>query len=595
MSLARGLLGCVGGAMGVFVSGALAAPPVLDHLPANAMVVIAMPNPTQLQKNIQALATAVELPMPVPQVQDLFTQGGFSKGLDAAKSMALVVMAPPKGEKKDGDVQGGMADMAGGGEKNVIVILPTTAYADLVGNFDIKPSGGVDSGKMQGEDAYFKDLGGGYAAMSPTRELITNFKPADGAALRALLGKTGEKIADSSDVFLIVNMDVARPLGPDALKKITEGIASNPAMGALGKVGENLMLRWAGETMMRDTRSIVVGLRPDAMGVAVDMSVAFNNGSYMAKAMTGKGGADQLLTRLPNQPYLFTYAVDLANPGMRTICEDAAKQAEGGKDPALPGIFQQFKNADGVAMSVGASPAGVMGGLMVNTISYIKTSKPDEVIAAIKEGLTKANGTEKNGMSITTTYEPASADAAGMKVDTWQEKMSPSANGDGGQMAMVLPMIYGPAGGPGGYIAKVDGGLYQTFSKNTALLEKAVGTGKGEEALSKDKATAQVGERLPRDRILEVFIGVKSILETVQPLLAMAGMPMDFEVPATLPPVGMGIGPEEGVARIGLYVPAPVIKTVAKMVAGMQGGGMLPGGGPKGGPGKRPGAGQPRF
>jgi hypothetical protein len=370
----------------------------------------------------------------------------------------------------------------------------------------------------------------------------------------------------------------------------------SPAAGALGQIGQSALLKWVGETMLRDTRSIVVGLKPDAMGVGLDMSLAFNNDSYMFKAMTGKGGADQLLSRLPNQPFLFTYAVDLANPGMRTVFQDVSKQVAQDKDPTVSTMFQQFKTADGIAISVGASPSGIMGGLLANTITFFKTSKPDEVVAGIKEALNKANGTEKFGMTIATTYEPASAEVAGVKVDTWQQKMQPGANGDGGQMAMVIPMIYGPAGGPGGYIAKVEGGVYQTLSKNSALLEKAIATGKGEESLANDKAIAQVGERLPRERVAEGFIGVKSILETIQPLLAMGGVVMDFELPATLPPVGVAMGPEDGGARVGLYVPAPIIKTVGKLVTSMQGagGGMMPGG-PKGGPGKRPGAGQPRF
>ena len=91
----RGTLAAAGLSLGWMAAAVLAAPPVLDRVPDNAMVVIAIPSADAAQKNIQALVTAAELPIPaVPQVADLLAMGGITEGLDTSKSAALVVFAP---------------------------------------------------------------------------------------------------------------------------------------------------------------------------------------------------------------------------------------------------------------------------------------------------------------------------------------------------------------------------------------------------------------------------------------------------------------------------------------------------------------------
>ncbi len=598
----------VGLSMGMLAAFAMASPPVLDRVPTGAMMVVTASNPTQLHKDLQALTTAIEIPFPVPGVDELLQQMGIEKGVDSGKSIALAVMPPGKdggdkdkkkeGKKGDKDADGD-EDEGGGPPKNLIIFLPVTSYADFLGNFDLKPGGGVDAGRIQGDDAFFKDLGNGYAAMSPTKELLEGLdaKASNGAAFKSAMGKAGEKVADTSSFTVIVNMDVVRPMGPGAMKALEERmVGPGPGGMAMGQLGESVLVKWVGETMMRDTRTIVAGVKPDAMGVGLDIAMVFNDGSYMAKAMTGKGTASELITKLPNQTYLFAFAVDLSMPGMRTVIDDISKLGgKEGQDRFPPVLMQQFNNSQGSAMMFGAPPGGLLGGLFTSTVGYVKTQDPGKYIEAMRAGLTEMNGKDAGGMTLQTTYEEGSAEVNGTKVDTWGIKLDASADGGGGQMAMALPMIFGPAGGPGGYVAKTEGGVVRTYSKNSLLMGAAMDSAKGGgDNLGKDKLLSQVGERLPKDRVAEAYVGVKSILEAVMPLLAMGGVNVDIELPPTMPPIGLGMGTEEGGARIGLYLPAPVIKTVSAVVMQARQGGL---GGPRGG-GKKDdqnGAGQPRF
>jgi len=158
-----------------------------------------------------------------------------------------------------------------------------------------------------------------------------------------------------------------------------------------------------------------------------------------------------------------------------------------------------------------------------------------------------------------------------------------------------MQMIFGTAGGPSGYIAKVDGGVLQTYSKNSLLMSAAMKSAKGGENLTSDKLMSQVAERLPKDRMFELFIGVRSILDAALPLAAMGGVNLDLDLPASMPPIGVGVAGAESGAQMSVYLPAPVIKVVMSVAAKAQG---QMGGGdeeePEDGAPKRPG-GQPRF
>ena len=48
-------------------------------------------------------------------------------------------------------------------------------------------------------------------------------------------------------------------------------------------------------------------------------------------------------------------------------------------------------------------------------------------------------------------------------------------------VAQAMGFIFGPAGGPTGFVAKTESGIYTTFAKNTPLMNAAIGGGQGRE------------------------------------------------------------------------------------------------------------------
>jgi hypothetical protein len=162
------------------VSLCAALPPVLDQVPANAAIVVTIPNPAQLEKNLQSLTTATQLPIPPLGVQDMLNMAGIMEGVEVDKGMAVIISAPADAKEHFEP-----------GEGNTVFLVPVKSYADLIKNFESKakepggasnaptPVGGVDElTAPDGNDLFARDLKNGYAIMGETRAAVEGFKPA---------------------------------------------------------------------------------------------------------------------------------------------------------------------------------------------------------------------------------------------------------------------------------------------------------------------------------------------------------------------------------------------------------------------------------
>lgn len=650
----RGTLGAVGLSLGWLAASAMAAPPVLDRVPDNAMVVIAIPNAQEMQKHVQSLVTAAELPIPaVPEVQDILAMGGVTKGLDLSKSAAMVVFAPDKEkaaakkaaaaakakakaeaekDKADNgqDADKHDADKPGDGmdididvddavdvdieDQQIVVLLPVTSYADLLSNFGTaKPgaAGSVDQVTMpDGNDGFLKDVGEGYAAISPNKDLLTKFEAKSGAsALKGKLGKAGDALADASDVAVVVNMDVVRPMWPDIKKemedKFKEKAEELPMGGEVPDPMANPAIQWLAESFMNDSRAIVSGIKAGNTGISLDCAVNFTEGTRMAKVFASGGRAGELLSKLPATTYLLAGAFDSSSAEVKSFLREfAGKSADFAKVLGPQHDIKQIDATEGTAAVVGVPQGGLFGGLLTSAISYTATKDPTAYVASQKAAFAELQGKQENGVSVATTYQDSSAKVDGADVDEYSVRLTVDPNSDAGEAApQAINAIFGPTGGPAGYIAKADGGVYQTYGRNSDLLSAAMKAGKGADGLSKDQMLTQVAAVLPEDRLAVGYVGTKGLLDLIVPAAAMftgIQIPADL-IPEKLPPVGVAVSGRDGAAHASLFLPAPVIKTATKigltLQQQMEGAFGEGEGGDKPAPheGDKGGTGQPRF
>jgi hypothetical protein len=602
MKRLSGLLFAAGSVLGLFAASAQALPPIMDRVPAGALIVVTTPSLEQLEKGVQSITTTLEIPF--PGVKNMLMMKGIDAGVDMTKPIAAIVMPPSdKGAAKPADKKADANDPMGAGDEQeeppTILMIPTGDYKALLKAFNAEAGAGItEFTSPEGDPAFAKDLGGGYAAICNKKDVLEKFDGKGGNAKSHsdLVGKVGDQISEKADLVVVANIAALGPIARPMIEKTMESAMEGPMMMMGG--GGAMAIEGAKEQInafLDQTSGAVLALDIEPSGVALDASAQFKPGTKLAEAFSKGGNSGALIAKLPNQPYLLNYALDLTQPAWKKMVKDALNAGAGaGAKDAQPTtlLAGTIDSVDGAATSIGFSPTALFGGgLLVNTTSYFKSSKPADAIAASQKMVETLNGKTVAGNAYTGTYTKSGAKVNNVDVDVWEMKMTPAGD-DAGPMSQAA-ILFGPAGGPGGFLAPVEGGVVGTMAKNQQLMTAAMdAAGKGTNSMADDAMTKQVSERLPKSRLGEAYIGIKSIMESVKPMLAMAPGGGQFDIPEQLPPVGAGVGAEGSAAHAALFVPMPVIKTVGAAVKSMN---QPPAGAPA--PAAQPGqpAGQPRF
>lgn len=551
-------------------------PPAMDRVPADVPIIITMKNVSDFYSSIKNVAASLNLPMQA--------MGGLNKagemlkmeGLNADGSAAIAIMSVDAGDKAaDGD-----EDADDGDDDQVVMVIPVKdfdAWSKALGDTD----GDVRELTIEGNPAFAKNLGGGFAAMSPKKDLLDKFpgKSGNGQAHETLMGPVGRAVAEANSTFVLANIQSLAPKIKEGYGEMKEQAQAAQAMMGQGDAADMTKADAAMDTFLRDATSAVVGFNASEAGVKLEMASQFKEGSELAGYFSSKGSASSLISALPNQPFLFTVAIDSSNPGIRSFFKKyiaaAAKDDPTGMMAGLNPL-EAMDKINGMAFSMGASPA-LLGAMFANSTAYVKTDDPAGYIATVKDTFTKLNEKTLEGVTFNTTFTPDGAKVGGKAVSTWTMRMQFDPNDPAAQQAAQVQMaLFGPTG-LSGYIAPADGGVVMTYAKNSDLMSKALEAAKTGSGLGSDEALQGVAKQFPSNRTIEAYIGIQSILETALGFAAMSGMaPPDLEIPQDLPPIGLSGTTNEGGLRMTTFVPTKVLqafKTLADQMGGGMGGG----------------------
>ena len=559
---------CAGGLLTTTTLAEL--PPALDHVPADAPVVIAIDNFNALLGEQGALVQMLEGFGPLPltgldQVQQL----AQVEGVNPDGSVALVVTPP----EEFGD------------SEQIVAIAPVTDYSafarGLGGSGD-----GVEEVLMQGEAVFIRALGDGFAALGPDRDVVSDFAAAAGAnaAHAQRLGNVGAEIADRTQLMVIANME---KIGPMMQEQIRNSMMMEQMMGAPPGAAGGLKVMSDGMTKLIDeAQTGVFGLGISEAGVTLRMGAAFKEGTEAAAMFQGGGRSAQLMRRLPDEPYLVAGAMDLSGKAMKDallkLNELGAQMGGAGDIGAMNAMMQK---ADGSAFLFGAAPVDkiMSGGMFVNSVAYMESADPAGLIADFRQAQAGVNGQEAEGMRITTTYEPEAREIDGVTADAWGVKMEvvDAQNMDLAMQAQMMAMMFGPDG-LGGYIAPADGGVALTYARNTPALGLALATAAAGDGLGVSEQLQVVASALPADRTFELYLDVDEMLQLAGAAMAtMGGGQLPFDPEVELLPIAIGAGGGAGGAQIAIHIPSDTLQTMVQTFGAMAGGMMMEdGGGP---------------
>ncbi|USN99382.1 MAG: hypothetical protein H6810_01510 [Phycisphaeraceae bacterium] len=567
------------------ISCGLAAPAIADtpaalhYVPSDAPIYVVVPDLGRLIGDLsatnQALAgslppEAAQLGMGLFMAQMLTTQ----PGVETNGSAAVII-----------DPEGGDPDEAGPPQPSFLAILPidnletfaggpfmTGQHAQLV-------DGMLQTASPDGETFYMRDIGT-HAIAGVDREKVESYKPGDWMeANEKALGASGLSQMGGGDIMLVANIAALKGPIDEMLEQADQQVNFLAMMGGGDQVKQFFaMYKQAATVLQRDGSVGMVSFNVGADGISVDLGASFREGTPSYETFNAAGDTGPLLGAIPASDFLVAYAMDVSDEHLRGLMDaiSAMAPAQGGGDPM--GLKAMVSHATGFSGMIGSSPAALGGaGLFAKQLSYVRTDDTGAATDTMRTSMKDLNGTSMMGMTYATTYEANAAEVDGVKVDTYSLKMQadPEAAQSGmGAMfdpAMAMSLLYGMEGGPAGYVAHVDGGLYVTASKNGELLSSAFKAARGGAGLTANELVAKVGSRLQDDRFAEGYVSADQIFNAVGPFAQMFGMIDEFKPIEPLSPIGMSARADEGGVVGRMYVPADVIGFIAKFAQEVNG------------------------
>lgn len=525
-------------------------PPALDRAPKDAAVVIAVRNFANLRAGVENLMDKFEPGSSafLGELDMLFDAEGFKKD----GSGAVVLLGDPSAEDYSP-------------ETNMVVILPVTDWAKF------SAAMGGEAGKKEAElpnlspGVLARDIGGGFIALGP-EPTLQSFKEVSGQieSHKAALGASGSHVADTADLFVVVN-------APKFASKIEKGIeegkeqaAMMAAMAAQGNPDAQKQIEAAMkglQNMARDAQSFAIGLTINKTGVIGDLALHFKDGSESAKTFTHKGSTAGLAGSLPQMPYLAAMALDTTHPVVRDMLKTMAAMQQA-TNPGMSMTAAQIEKLDGMAFVLGSNPALLSTGLFAKAMSFEKSGDPTALLASKREAMSKMSMNE-NGVKVEATLTPDAVDIAGQKVDRLKTKIEIDPAGPAAQAQQFMTIFTGTSGEMGGFITKTKNGVLTTMSANTDMMTKAIKAQGGEGALSADADFKAISELLPPNRAFEGFLGVKGLADTAAGIMQLVGMPMPVEVKDETPPIAFGVTASSGGIGARIVFPTKVVDTFA--------------------------------
>jgi len=553
----------------------VASPAILDWLPTDASIVIASKPLVDVEARVQALGAAIQAPVPIPTLAAALAGAGITDGIDTSKPVGVAMYAA-------------FGDDGESPEFTAVQVVGTTDYAVLVGNFGVQPGGAIDEVVANGETMFIKRAGEGYAALSTDRATLERFtlRAGNKGEHEARMGAAGRRMASEADMVVLVDVGPMREPLKAAVREGAQRAAAQAAMFG-GEAASMDSMLWLSDVVLNDAQTVIATANMSATGVVAELGVRFTEGSRMAGVFARPAAGGSGLDRLPapDQGYFLAFTADTSNAGVKGLIREFTEQ--GGADGGMQGVMlPSIDKVDGISMVVGASPSALFGGgLLINTVTALRSSDPAGLRASLEEQYKGMDGMEVGGATMTSTFTRNSTEVNGKAVDEWSTRMRSTDP----MLAQTMMMMYGPSG-PGGYLGRTESGVVLTMSRNSQLLGRGMEAIEGRgSTLGQMDSTRRVMGGMPEGRISEALIGVQGILDTVRPMLGMIGAGQNIQLPSNVPPVAMSTSAGDGTARLTLSVPAEVLQAGVKL-GGAFGGGMAPGGAPGG-----QGTGQPMF
>ncbi len=573
----RPVIGMASAGLCVMALGVSAGAQALTSVPDDAILFVRVKNLEEASKKIGALmqdwGVAEMQPMLADPLAALEGMSNLQNGLNRGGEAAIIFFNP-------------MVVPQGG--QPMVIMLPVADYAAFLGNFDDADAQGEITEitmPMSGEAGYVTHWGG-FAAISPTRQLLAQ-KP---RATR-VEGLTARQLADR---------DVTAYLNFQGFRDQVSGYLAFGRMAALGQLDQNnnvapeqakyrpLMKAAMGQLFngldhfINETRAITVGADFAADGVSLTIMTEFEPDTYLGILTSNwKTPESKLGAGLPEDRYVAigTSALDSASTIKLFDDMTAPVLAEAKKlgDEAKPVIdyieaMKEYWKAAEV-QSFGLQPgSGAPGESPLFDVVAIMHGDA----AAIVESQSRMAALQNDFSRMlqmpntaTTTIEVAKGAKVvdGVSFDQMLTKVIPGDNADdviAQQNIKMMEMIYGK----GGFSALMgtvnDKTVLVTSSRDDAAIGNAIKASReGQTVVAQAAGTSAVAAKLPQKPIFSMFIYGDQLMNLISRASEIfAGTPIQTQIAADTPPLGVTVSTEGSAVRYDYQVPSPLVKAL---------------------------------
>lgn len=558
------VLGGFGVMLGISVPALAELPPSLDRVPEDAAIVVSVRNLAELHERAGALFELIQVG-DSQQVLGMAQMILSTPGLDETGSIALAILPSDDGTV-DFDSEA----------PPMVLIVPVDNFGDLAQALDGRAAdNGLFDIELMGEEAFLRDLGGGWAALSPNGELLEDFEGRAGnlRSHERRFGSAGNEIADHSSIFVAVDIVSVAPY----IREGVEGFQGQMGMMAMmmGEQAQGMeqfgqLIGDFTDQLIEQGEVVLMGVGMSDTGLSIDLGAQFRAGTEMARMMDADADARDLLRHVPDMPFLFAASVDTTSPAVKQMfgkLADLGAQMNpaGGEMMGFGNFLKMIDDQDGMAFVMGNPPAIMMGGLFANTLQFTKTSDPAALLDTTSTMMSELNGMEQQGISFSTSFKRDATTVEGVPVHSWGMKMQFDPADPGAQQAqMGMMMIFGPQGGPSGYYAAIDEGLITTFSQSTPLMSQAIEAARAGNGLGAQASIRNAAGQLPGNSVVQVYIGIDEIMQQVGGVMAMMGGGLDIEIPQNMGPIAIGASMQDGGFVGRIYMPEGVVKLIGE-------------------------------
>jgi len=597
---------------------------VLDQVPSDAMVVVKVNKLKAVSDKIGAMAQKLGIAAFLPPVSDplgaLKEKGKMQNGFDDNGEAAFVfTSAPTQGKAPP-----------------LLIFLPVSDYKAFLGNYaDAKTEGDVTEVHFNGEaDPAYTANWGKYAVLSPQKALVSQ-KPA-AAGLKA--SGMAAKELDDKDIVAYVNMKGAREkilpemekgkaqFLADFERNYANGMAGQPGMRRNGAgapaapaaadpkamkympLARSFMSRLfdVAEQAVRDADSATWGVSITPDGLKFTALSEFTPASPSAQAVATFKGTDQsLLNGLPQAKYIFyggiqandpQAVVKLINDFLTPVKTEITALGDDGKPlQAYIDAVEHFVAATKSTNTGMLTPTGALGQEAIIQAISVNTGDSKGILDAQKEVAATQQAfmdmfamPQMKGM-MTSKFTPAAKTVDGVIFNQVQMQFAPPVAGQRQnaqvmQMKQMMTWMYGP-NGMGSMMGAVDAQkVVASMGAKDEMLSQLIASAKtNEDVLSKSASVTTVQSQLPKTHVFAGYFALDQFATTLAGYAKMFGMPVNFQLPPNLSPIGFSAGTEGTAARADVYVPAQTLQSL--IAAGVQSYMQMQGGQAPGGPG----------